>query len=69
MEKVFKYRYDQWEYKVEFDQSVQELNALGADGWELVSAQHRHESTERYFYFKRPKWEAISNPLSRKESD
>ena len=55
-----------WEYKavpredltnVQNVVSVDKLNKLGADGWELVLYHHERQgpNAEFYFYFKRPK--------------
>lgn len=56
---VHVYKRDQWEYRrilcnlaqVE-TLSEDELNTLGAEGWELTTAIN--DSTSIYFYFKRP---------------
>ena len=50
---VYVYERQQWEYKVLIQTAIseQELNALGAAGWELVGVVPLREST--HFYFKR----------------
>lgn len=40
-----------WEYRIESAISVDVLNALGRDGWELVATE---DSEEQRFVFKRP---------------
>lgn len=44
-----------WEYKVAMGISEQELNAMGLQGWELVSVVQSEFEKVRRFYFKRPK--------------
>ena len=41
-----------WEYKIIGSTTGAELNALGKDGWELVTIE---SGTPTTFYFKRPK--------------
>jgi hypothetical protein len=50
---VYVYERQQWEYKVLVQTAIseQELNALGAAGWELVGIVPLPETTR--FYFKR----------------
>jgi hypothetical protein len=50
---VYVYEKQRWEYKVIFQSAVseEELNALGAEGWELVGLVALPETTQ--FYFKR----------------
>jgi Domain of unknown function (DUF4177) len=50
---VYVYEKQRWEYKVIVQGAVteEELNALGADGWELVGVVALPERTQ--FYFKR----------------
>lgn len=43
----------QWEYKIAYDMSTEQLNELGAQGWELVSAVVRCEGCSMNLYFKR----------------
>ena len=48
-----------WEYRVTYDDpakvsdQMEQLDQLGAEGWELVSATHWNQWM--YFYLKRPK--------------
>ncbi|WP_326646031.1 DUF4177 domain-containing protein [Streptosporangium sp. NBC_01755] len=44
-----------WEYLARGNCSADELNELGADGWELVSAAYNSDRSGFAFYFKRPK--------------
>ena len=52
----------QWEYKMNADRGrmhhvdIDEINALGEDGWELLSIvfEVRLSPPEVHFYFKRP---------------
>jgi hypothetical protein len=50
---VYVYEKQQWEYKVivQTATSEQELNTLGAAGWELAGVVPLRETTQ--FYFKR----------------
>jgi Domain of unknown function (DUF4177) len=50
---VYVYEKQRWEYKMIFQgaMSEEELNALGAEGWELVGLVALPENTR--FYFKR----------------
>jgi hypothetical protein len=50
---VYVYEKQRWEYKVIVQNAVseEELNALGAEGWELVGVVALPETTQ--FYFKR----------------
>jgi hypothetical protein len=50
---VYVYEKPRWEYKVIFQSALseEELNALGAEGWELVGLVALPENTR--FYFKR----------------
>lgn len=44
-----------WEYARRFDADVADLDAMGADGWELVSVVFRTGYAEDHLYvFKRP---------------
>ena len=44
-----------WEYKlVEGWQTIDQLSALGSDGWELVSTEVGVGNHNMAFYFKRP---------------
>jgi hypothetical protein len=48
----------QWEYKFEYNLSEKKANALGAEGWELVTASSTGSgptSNVETFVFKRPK--------------
>lgn len=51
----------QWEYKISYSEryTVERLDEIGAEGWELVSVVFKHTSAagNDYFtyYFKRPK--------------
>jgi hypothetical protein len=50
---VYVYEKQRWEYRViiQSEVSEEELNALGAEGWELVGVVALPETTQ--FYFKR----------------
>jgi hypothetical protein len=50
---VYVYEKQRWEYKMIFQSAVseEELNALGAEGWELVGVVALPETMQ--FYFKR----------------
>jgi hypothetical protein len=52
---VYVYEKQRWEYKVIFQSALseEELNAQGAEGWELVGLVALPENTR--FYFKRPR--------------
>ena len=41
-----------WEYRYAVNQTVDQLNSLGAEGWELVGFEFA-EYNHRHFYFKR----------------
>ena len=48
-----------WEYKlVEGWQTIDQLSALGSEGWELVSTEVGVGNHNLAFYFKRPVHEA-----------
>lgn len=44
-----------WEYKVVVRVKDDELNILGAEGWELVAVTFNEYGQPSAFYFKRPK--------------
>jgi hypothetical protein len=44
-----------WEYLVKTNLSEVELNALGAQGWELIALSHTDSGMPHRYFFKRPK--------------